>query len=160
MDAPERGADARDGLPEHIEGVYSVLDRLRAQFPHVAIEGCASGGNRLDFGLLARCTCAYLNDYSHRARSVRAYHNGAAWMLPPRRKYLFVYQHPESDWRTSIRSCFDGTIGVAQKLLDMPTQQRRELREELDFYIQHVRRRLARRSSSRCPTPISDLQNG
>lgn len=33
---------------------YALLDRLRAAHPQVEIESCASGGGRIDFGVLAR----------------------------------------------------------------------------------------------------------
>jgi alpha-galactosidase len=35
-------------------GFYDLLDRLRAAHPHVEIESCASGGGRIDFGVLSR----------------------------------------------------------------------------------------------------------
>jgi len=34
--------------------IYRLLDRLRARHPGVAIESCASGGGRMDLGILAR----------------------------------------------------------------------------------------------------------
>lgn len=33
-------------------GLYSVLERLTAEFPNVLFEGCASGGGRFDMGML------------------------------------------------------------------------------------------------------------
>jgi len=35
-------------------GFYALLHRLRAAHPHVEIESCASGGGRIDFGVLSR----------------------------------------------------------------------------------------------------------
>jgi alpha-galactosidase len=36
------------------QGFYALLDRLRGAHPHVEIESCASGGGRIDFGVLSR----------------------------------------------------------------------------------------------------------
>ena len=36
----------------YVLGVYEMLDRLRRDFPHVLIEGCAGGGGRFDAGML------------------------------------------------------------------------------------------------------------
>lgn len=36
------------------QSFYALLDRLRAAHPHVEIESCASGGGRIDYGVLAR----------------------------------------------------------------------------------------------------------
>jgi alpha-galactosidase len=44
------------------QGFYALLDRLRAAHPHVEIETCASGGGRIDFGVLSRCTRVWPSD--------------------------------------------------------------------------------------------------
>ena len=36
----------------HILGVYELLERLTAAFPHVLLEGCSGGGGRFDAGML------------------------------------------------------------------------------------------------------------
>jgi len=35
-------------------GSYDLIDRLRQAFPQVEIESCASGGGRIDAGILSR----------------------------------------------------------------------------------------------------------
>lgn len=37
---------------KHIRGLYDVYERIRKKYPDVIIEACASGGSRLDFGIL------------------------------------------------------------------------------------------------------------
>lgn len=36
----------------YVLGLYEILDALTARFPHVLFEGCSSGGNRFDLGML------------------------------------------------------------------------------------------------------------
>ena len=36
----------------YVLGIYSILERLTAAFPHVLFEGCAGGGGRFDAGML------------------------------------------------------------------------------------------------------------
>jgi alpha-galactosidase len=43
-------------------GAYALLDRLRAAHPGVEIESCASGGGRIDAGILARTHRVWLSD--------------------------------------------------------------------------------------------------
>lgn len=38
----------------HTRALYALLDALRERFPHVAIESCASGGGRIDLGIVTR----------------------------------------------------------------------------------------------------------
>jgi alpha-galactosidase len=53
-----RAADApgRTGINEirYAEGLYRVLDELRSRFPGLVMEGCASGGRRIDLETLRR----------------------------------------------------------------------------------------------------------
>ena len=46
----------RQGVTEmkYIDGLYRFWDTLRARFPHLIIENCASGGRRLDFEAVSR----------------------------------------------------------------------------------------------------------
>jgi len=55
---------------------YALIDRLRAAHPQVEIESCASGGGRIDYGVLARCHRAWPsdnNDAIERLRIMRAW---------------------------------------------------------------------------------------
>lgn len=44
--------DNGEFLHRYILGLYSLLDRITSAFPDILFEGCASGGNRFDLGLL------------------------------------------------------------------------------------------------------------
>jgi alpha-galactosidase len=46
----------------YVEGLYSILDRLRSEFPKVVFETCASGGGRVDNGILHRTDLAWASD--------------------------------------------------------------------------------------------------
>jgi alpha-galactosidase len=46
----------------YVEGLYAILDRLRNAFPKVVFESCASGGGRVDNGILQRTDLAWASD--------------------------------------------------------------------------------------------------
>ncbi|MEQ9437314.1 alpha-galactosidase [Hyphomonas sp.] len=57
--------DTVDGVARatrHVLGVYSLMDRLQARYPQLEIESCASGGGRIDFGILQRVTRFWASD--------------------------------------------------------------------------------------------------
>ncbi|WP_319517936.1 alpha-galactosidase [uncultured Martelella sp.] len=64
------------------DGVYALLDRLRAAHPTVEIESCASGGGRIDIGILARTHRVWLSDSNDAIERLRMQHE-AALLLPP-----------------------------------------------------------------------------
>jgi alpha-galactosidase len=64
-DLLEAGSGAREGAPAvHAQTLafYELLDRLRAAHPDVAWESCASGGGRIDLGVLERVQRVWTSD--------------------------------------------------------------------------------------------------
>ena len=61
-------------------GSYALLDRLRAAFPQVEIESCASGGGRIDFGILSRTQRVWLSDSNDALERLKMQHNAALFL--------------------------------------------------------------------------------
>ncbi|MFW8637258.1 alpha-galactosidase [Cribrihabitans pelagius] len=61
-------------------GTYALLDRLREAFPRVEIESCASGGGRIDFGILQRTQRVWLSDSNDAVERLRIQHNAALFL--------------------------------------------------------------------------------
>ena len=61
-------------------GSYALIDRLREQFPNVEIESCASGGGRIDFGILKRTQRVWLSDSNDALERLRIQHNAALFL--------------------------------------------------------------------------------
>ena len=61
----EMDAADRVGIAEakHIAGVYKFLDDMRAQFPDILQENCASGGRRIDIEMITRAHTYCRSDY-------------------------------------------------------------------------------------------------
>ncbi len=58
-------ADALTGhaaVHRHVEALYQLLDELRRRHPRLEIESCASGGARVDLGILARTDRIWTSD--------------------------------------------------------------------------------------------------
>ncbi|MDO4232973.1 MAG: alpha-galactosidase [Lautropia sp.] len=64
------------------EGTYDVLLRLREKHPGVEIESCASGGGRIDAGILAHTHRVWLSDSNDAIERLRIQHD-AALFIPP-----------------------------------------------------------------------------
>jgi len=61
-------------------GVYELIDRLRAAHPGVEIESCASGGGRIDAGILARTHRVWLSDSNDALERLRIQHDAALFL--------------------------------------------------------------------------------
>jgi alpha-galactosidase len=79
MDAPDQ-----KGLAQirHVMGLYEVLDRLRAACPDLLIEGCASGGRRIDLETVQRSHTFWKSDDTGDIPSMRFHETGANTFLP------------------------------------------------------------------------------
>jgi alpha-galactosidase len=58
----DHNRDLFPSAPGQTQGFYALLDALRAAHPQVEIESCSSGGGRIDWGALARCTRVWPSD--------------------------------------------------------------------------------------------------
>ena len=61
-------------------GVYALLDRLRQDFPTVEIESSASGGGRIDFGILGKVQRVWLSDSNDPLERLRIQHDAALFL--------------------------------------------------------------------------------
>lgn len=56
-------SDGNDRLwTRYVTNLYDVVDRLRADHPHLRIETCSGGGGRVDLGILSRTDQAWVSD--------------------------------------------------------------------------------------------------
>ena len=75
----------RSGRPAaraQVQGLYALIDRVRADFPHVEIESCASGGARIDFAILRRTHRFWASDSNDPVERMRI-QMGFSHVLPP-----------------------------------------------------------------------------
>ncbi|NCA95555.1 MAG: alpha-galactosidase [Methanomicrobia archaeon] len=49
-------------LHRQVLGLYSILKRLTGKYPHILFEGCSSGGNRFDLGILSYMPQTWASD--------------------------------------------------------------------------------------------------
>lgn len=77
--APERQAETAH---RHVLGVYSLMERITREFPHVLFEGCSGGGGRYDPGLLHYMPQVWCSDNSDAIARLRVQH-GTSLIYPP-----------------------------------------------------------------------------
>lgn len=61
-------------------GTYTLIDALRHAHPNVEIESCASGGGRIDAGILARTHRVWLSDSNDALERLRIQHDAALFL--------------------------------------------------------------------------------
>lgn len=61
-EASRQDAEGRAGVHAQTQALYRMLDALRAKHPALEIESCASGGGRIDLGILERTDRVWASD--------------------------------------------------------------------------------------------------
>lgn len=79
-----RDTAATQGLTQirYLEGEYELLDRLRAKYPDMVIESCASGGRRIDLETISRAHTFWKSDETNNLVVTRSQETGGNYFLP------------------------------------------------------------------------------
>ncbi|MFG1928115.1 alpha-galactosidase [Cryptosporangium sp. NPDC048952] len=94
---PRTESTAPDADRRHVANLYRVLDRLRTNFPHVTVEGCAAGGARVDLATAERTDVLWPSDNTAPLDRLRIQHGFLAAHAP----------HLMSSWVTDAPGLFD-----------------------------------------------------
>ncbi len=134
------GHGATDGNHAHVQGLYSVLAALRSRYPAMIIENVASGGNRLDMGMLRYTDTAWMDDRTSPSAHVRHNLQGLTTFFPP--AYLLSFVNNDDveslvnppDLQLYTRSRMPGILGLNYRAADLSDADRQGLSQEIDLY--------------------------
>lgn len=90
---PDNAEDPDRLWRAHVDNVYAILDRLRAEHPHLRIEACSGGGGRVDPGMLARTDQVWISDNTDALDRLSIQH-GYSRLYPPQTMSAWVTDSP------------------------------------------------------------------
>jgi alpha-galactosidase len=126
------GADGRAVTDAQTRAVHALMARVRAAFPHVEIESCASGGGRSDYGALANTQRVWTSDGTDALERLEI-QRGASLFLPPEIMGAHVSANPNHQTGRTLSLTFRALVALAYHLgvelnpLDMTAAERTEL---------------------------------
>ncbi|UTT63356.1 alpha-galactosidase [Microcella humidisoli] len=144
----DHGHGAGDGLLRHYEGLYAVLDEVRARHPEIMLEACSSGGLRIDLGLARHVHGFFLSDPDYTEHHLQVLW-GVRHLLPPIGILHWSWSqwrgdYPPSwlDWQTLSADDFDTTLraamlhrfGVSLRLPELRPELLERLRVHVDLF--------------------------
>ena len=128
MDAPDTRGLAQ---AKHIAGLYELLDQLMAAYPDLLIEGCASGGRRIDLETVKRSHTFWKSDDTARLPVMRFHETGANLFLPGA---LLNTNLLTIDNEYDIYSLFGGPLGFGVDWTKLPAGKRELVRRLVAQY--------------------------
>ncbi|MCR5591938.1 MAG: alpha-galactosidase [Lachnospiraceae bacterium] len=134
-------APSQQGETAHryIMGLYGILDKLTKRFPDILFEGCASGGNRSDLGMLCYFSQMWGSDDTDASERV-AIQTGYSYGYPLRTVGAHVSSVPNHQTLrvTPLETRFDvaafGALGYECNLCDLDTGTLEAIREQISLY--------------------------
>ncbi|MGZ4629617.1 alpha-galactosidase [Oryzihumus sp.] len=134
LESVRRDGDRTDRPATHLQtaAFYAVLDELRRRHPRLEVESCASGGARVDLGVLARTDRVWTsdcNDALERARIQR----WTGLLVPPERMGSHIgpprahttHRHLDLSFRALV--ALQGHAGLEWDLTTCDAQERQVL---------------------------------
>ncbi|NUP37858.1 MAG: alpha-galactosidase, partial [Streptomyces sp.] len=144
LDQPAGGPEAGGRTPgaggrAHAEGLYELLDRLRAGHPGLTVESCAAGA-RVDLGLLARTDRLDPSGNTDPLDRLHIQH-GFSQLHPARVMASLVTgspapgpNHRRSPLRFRFVSAMAGALGIGADLLEPGPEERAEAASWIALY--------------------------
>jgi alpha-galactosidase len=135
-------AAERDGVASthaHVVALYELLDDLVAAHPELEIESCASGGGRIDLGILERTHRFWTSDNLDPIERQRM-QRGASYLLPP--ELLGSHVGAPTSHTTSrttslamrLATAFFGHFGIEWDLTTIGAEDRAQLRAAVELH--------------------------
>jgi len=133
---PERQGETAH---RYVLGLYRVLETLTARFPDILFEGCASGGNRFDLGILCYFPQIWASDNTDaicRAHIQEGYSYGYPQSVVA--AHVSGCPNHQTLRETPLDTRFDvasfGILGYELDPRDLTADRRRELRARITLY--------------------------
>lgn len=138
--APSLPADRQgEVFHRYICGFYSVMKKLTEKFPHILFEGCASGGNRFDLGILSFFPQIWASDDTDPVCRA-AIQTGYSYGYPMSCVSAHVSASPNHQTlrETSLETRFNvaafGVFGYECNLCDMKKEDLAAIKAQIELY--------------------------
>lgn len=132
-----------DGLLEHQRAYLEWLDQIFARYPYLIIENCSSGGMRMDYAMLARCSIQSTSDQSDYLKYAVIAANAPS-AVTPEQAAIWSYPMPQSTREQIIFNVVNACLLRVHQSGNMSalTPQNRELVKEGLAYYKSIRRHI------------------
>ena len=123
----------------YILGLYRIMSTLTQRHPHILFEGCASGGNRFDLGILSFFPQIWASDDSDAVARTEI-QTGYSYGYPMSVVAAHVSDVPNHQTlrRTPLSTRFNvaafGVLGYECNIVDMKKEERKALAEQIALY--------------------------
>lgn len=138
----DTGENGGEFFHEFVLGLYDVMNRLVTEFPKVLFEGCSSGGNRFDLGILCYMPQIWTSDDTDPNERVHI-QGGTSYGYPQSTMGAHVSASPNHQTlrATSLETRFNvasmGVLGYELDLTALTPNEKKIIKNQVEFYKEH-----------------------
>lgn len=133
----ERDADSfGDGLWQHERSYLSWLDEIFEKYPQLVIENCSSGGLRMDYAMLSRCSIQSTSDQENYLYYATVAANAASG-VNPEQAAIWSYPLVDGDVEETVFNMVNALllrIHQSGHLANLSEQRRNAVVEAITYY--------------------------
>lgn len=127
---------------DYAQGFYKVLERIRAKYPHVLIQACASGGGRVEYGALKYFNEVWTSDNTEAlSRVFIQYGTNLIYPAVVTGSHVSAVPNHQSGNITPLKFRFDiaaaGRLGMELQPRDMTDEEKIFARQAIASYKQY-----------------------
>ncbi|MDD4849697.1 MAG: alpha-galactosidase [Gemmiger sp.] len=136
---PERQGELRH---RYMLGLYALLERLLARFPHLLLESCASGGGRFDAGMLYYSPQIWGSDNTDAIDRLKIqYGNSFAFPIKSVGSHVSVCPNHQTGrvtpFATRAAVAMSGSFGYEMDLTTLTAEEKAEVRRQVEYFKAH-----------------------
>ena len=116
-------------LRKHLLGVHDFLRRVQREIPGVIIENCASGGHRLEPGIVGLTAMSSFSD-AHETLSIPIIAANLHRLIPARKNQVWCVLHPENSLqriRYGLAATLMGRMAISGEICKLSEDQFQEI---------------------------------
>ncbi len=127
---------------DYILGLYEVLGRIFGPRPHILLEGCASGGNRFDLGMLCYSPQIWCSDNTDPIERIQI-QTSLSYLYPQSTFGAHVSAAPHAQTlrttplHTRANVAFFGCLGYELNLKHLLPVEKKQIRQQIQLYKRH-----------------------
>lgn len=125
-----------EGLRRNMEASAAFFEKVKQEIPGIVLENCASGGHRLEPGLMGRMSMASFSD-AHECEEIPIIAANLHWVIHPAQSQIWaVIRKTDSLKRIvySIASTFLGRMCISGDVTDLSDAQWQMIDSGMEFY--------------------------
>jgi len=126
----------------YVLGVYDILERMRRDFPHMLVEGCAGGGGRFDLGMLYYTPQIWCSDNTDAVDRLSIQY-GTSFCYPVSAMGSHVSAVPNAQTGRAVPLetrgvvSMSGTFGYEMDLAAARSEEKEAMKGQVAFFKEH-----------------------